>query len=258
MRSPLSDAIEPATPSDGERIPAAAARQAVQWFVDLQAGDASSKRREEWQRWRQADPAHERAWQRIERVSGKLRDSASPLASAVAQAKLAAEGSTGRRRAVKTLVILVFGGGQAWEVHRHSRWRERMADHRTAVGERGTITLADGTTVMLNTASAVDVRHGATQRRLVLVAGEIFITTAKDSRTPPRAFIVETAQGDVQALGTRFSVRQQADDSLVTVFEGAVEVRPREAGAAAVRLQPGERARFTASQVDGQIGRAHV
>ena len=51
----------------------AVAAQAVQWLVELQDGTPSRQRQDDWQRWRAADPEHERAWQRIESVNRGLR-----------------------------------------------------------------------------------------------------------------------------------------------------------------------------------------
>ncbi len=243
-----------AAPHDGANGPdasitPAAAREAVQWFLDLQAPGPAPRLREDWLRWRAASPVHERAWQRIECVGRTLQGGASPFASAVAQAKLAGEAARGRRRAVQALAVLAFGAGGAWAVHQRTPWREAVADHRTAVGERRVVTLPDGTRVELNTASAIDVRYGAAERRLVLVAGEILVTTARDGRPAPRPFLVETAQGEVRALGTRFTVRQGAQDARVAVYDGAVEIRPRSPGAPALRLQAGQQARFGATDV---------
>lgn len=51
-------------PPISERV----AQEAVCWLVELQ-DDADEQLRRDWQRWRAADPEHERAWQRIDRKS---------------------------------------------------------------------------------------------------------------------------------------------------------------------------------------------
>ncbi len=65
-------------------------------------------------------------------------------------------------------------------------------------------------------------RYSTEQRLLALHLGEILIDTAKDPRRP---FLVQTEHGRLRALGTRFSVRCGASDSLLNVYAGAVEVR---------------------------------
>lgn len=207
-------------------IPGNVAQRAVEWLVELQSDDASPHLLDEWRRWRAAHPDHERAWLRIESVNGRLRRLATPVNAAIAHATLTAPASPRRRRAIGTLAALVLAGGAAWMVHDGTRWREWTADHHTAVGERRRIALDDGTAVMLNSGSAIDVNYGPTERRVRLVAGEVFIVTAKDAGHRP--FLVDTAAGEAQALGTRFTVRQYDAAVDVAVYEGAVQVRVRD------------------------------
>ncbi|WZB74169.1 FecR domain-containing protein [Achromobacter insuavis] len=82
--------------------------------------------------------------------------------------------------------------------------------------------LPDGSRVWLNTASAFNRDFQPGLRRLHLVAGEILIETGTDKDRP---FVVDTAEGRLRALGTRFTVRQEADATLLAVYQGAVEIR---------------------------------
>lgn len=248
-------APSPSTACDGggkdrhADIPPQIRRRAVEWLVELQSDGATDATRQGLQHWRGEHPDHERAWQRIEAVNGRLKGLASPLGSAVAHAALASPRSMKRREAIKTLAVLLFAGGTTWLLEDNTPWREFLADERTGVGERRTVTLTDGTRVALNTDSAINVRFTGSERRLRLVSGEILITTGKDEAGPPSPFLVETAQGELQPIGTRFTVRQLPDASRVHVFEGAVAVRPRDGSAPARTLQAGEQARFTRTAV---------
>lgn len=238
-------AAPPADGLDGATgIPPQVARRAVEWLVELQSGAATDATRQALQRWRDEHPDHERAWQRIEAVNLRLRNLASPLGSAAAQAALATPRSSRRREAIKALTVLLCTASAVWMAEERAPWREWLADERTAVGERRTVRLADGSTVALNTASAIDVRFTAGERRIRLVGGEILVTTARDGTgSATRPFVVETAQGELRPLGTRFAVRQQEDVTRVGVFEGAVQVRPRHGGGRT--LNAGEQALFT-------------
>ena len=80
--------------------------------------------------------------------------------------------------------------------------------------------------------------------------GEILVHTAPDATLPARPFVVDTVQGRLRALGTRFAVRQMDAATTVAVFEGAVEVRPATPGAAALVVRAGEQTRFTATAGD--------
>ncbi|RSZ60479.1 DUF4880 domain-containing protein [Massilia atriviolacea] len=237
----------------GASVPvrAAVARQAVEWLVELQSGEAGDATRAAVQQWRAAHPEHERAWQHIAAVNARWRGAAvpSPLAHAVLLDTPAVPARPlPRRAAAKTVAALLCAGGGAWLAHQATPWREWRADARTGTGQRRTIVLADGSQVSLNSGSAVDVRFSAGERRLRLVSGDILVSTARDRAARP--FIVATAEGELRPLGTRFAVRQHAGSSRVDVFEGAVAIRPRDAGQAPPRvLQAGQQARFSAAAV---------
>lgn len=221
-------------------VPPEVARRAVEWLVALQGDPASERQRAEWARWRAADPQHEEAWQRIEALNGRIAALAAPGTAAIAQTALAPRAAR-RRRVGQALAVLCMGGGAAFGVQRHAPWRQWTADLRTGVGERRSLALADGTQLVLNTASAVDVRYGAGERRLRLLAGEIAVTTARDAAARP--FLVETDQGEAQALGTRFVVRAAARGrTRITVYEGAVRLRPLDDPHATLVLQAGQQA----------------
>ncbi|WP_343737273.1 cellulose biosynthesis cyclic di-GMP-binding regulatory protein BcsB, partial [Achromobacter sp.] len=120
------------------------------------------------------------------------------------------------------------------------------ADLRTAAGEQLTRQLDDGTRLVLNSGSAVDLRYGSSERRLVLVAGEVLVTTGQEPLPTYRPFVVQTPQGEVQALGTRFSVRVVEDQTEVMVFEHAVLARPIHG--TPLRIDAGQRGSFTLAQ----------
>lgn len=232
-------------------IPPQVARRAVEWLVELQSGDATEATRQALQHWLDQHRDHERAWRRIEAVNGRLRSVAA--ASGIAHATLAPPRSVKRRETIKALAVLLFAGGAAWVIEDNTPWREFLADERTGVGERRTVTLTDGTTVALNTDSAINVRFSITERRVRLVSGEILVTTGKDDGPygdhSARPFLVETAQGELHPLGTRFAVRQQPEVSRVDVFEGAVSIRPRDGAGLTRTLRAGEQARFTRTAI---------
>lgn len=232
----------------------AVVRDAAQWLARLHSGAATPADWAACRRWREQDPEHERAWQKAKRLSRRL----ALVPAEAGRAVLGRDRRGDRRAATRTLALLVFGapaGYVAWQ-----GWAQReaagsplaawTADHRTATGEQRAVALADGTQLHLNTATAVDVRYGVAERRIVLHEGEILVATAADAGRP---FVVHTRHGRLRALGTRFVVRQAAEGDggnescRVTVLEGAVAVQPRgaEAGAAAHVVTAGQQARFT-------------
>ncbi|SNR80148.1 FecR family protein [Methylobacillus rhizosphaerae] len=221
-------------------------RAAAEWLVELQSGQVSQDIREQWQAWRAAHPDHERAWQHIEMLGDKLGG----LSPSVAHATLAPRGSFKRRRAIKTLAMLLFAGGSGWVVQDKLPWWQLGADYSTSVGEQQQVVLDDGTVVELNSASAINVAYTPQQRIVMLLHGEIHIVTAHDTQMRP--FLVASDQGSMQALGTRFTVRQLTNETdgpiRIAVLEGAVEVSPTDM-MTRVRLQAGEQLSFSRHMV---------
>jgi transmembrane sensor len=99
-----------------------------------------------------------------------------------------------------------------------------LADQRTATGEQRTLRLDDGTLINLNTHSAVDVRFDEKQRLVVLQEGEILIETGHGDARP---FIVETREGRMRALGTRFLVKREEQGTRLSVLQSAVAAHPQ-------------------------------
>ncbi len=167
-------------------------------------------------RWRAAAAEHEQAWLKAERVQARL----GLLPQRLAMGTLNRE----RRQVLKQLLVLAILAPAGYVGYRQVVPLERYA---TAVGERRRVTLADGTTLDLNTDSAVDVEFDQHQRLLVLQRGEILVDTGADRQSPQhRPLRVASDEGLMEALGTRFLVRQRDGSTQLSVFQGAVRVTP--------------------------------
>lgn len=224
----------------------AVAEAAADWFVQLSAESVTTTQREACQRWREADPEHERAWQRTQSLMQKF----SNLDAGAGMAALERPREPVRRRAIKHLVLMLTVGGAAVAASRTQVWEAATADYRTAVGEQQSLTLEDGTELVLDTATALDVRFDAAQRLLVLHAGAVMLTTGHRPQDAGRPLRVQTAQGMLTALGTRFSVRTEGGASRLDVFEGAVEVRLSSGKVGPLTLEAGEGTRFDAARIE--------
>ena len=91
----------------------------------------------------------------------------------------------------------------------------------TDIGEQRVVLLDDGSTLELNTDSAVRVSMRQGSREIELLRGELLVDVAKD---PDRPFRVRTDNATVEAIGTRFNVYRRDDATEVTVIEGRVQV----------------------------------
>ena len=184
------------------------------------------------------------AWQQLQTQHEHLRCAAhASLLRACVQA------NAPRRHTLKTLALMLACGASLYTFERRSPWHGWTADYRTGVNQHRVVTLGDGTQLTLNTSSAVNIVYNGEQRRIQLLAGEIFISTGKDAAQRP--FFVGTPHGSLQALGTRFTVRLHEQYASAGVLEGAVAVLAGD-GAQRLVLRPGEGAHFDGTGVRRQ------
>uniref|UniRef100_UPI003CEFC152 FecR family protein n=1 Tax=Brevundimonas sp. DWP1b2 TaxID=2804659 RepID=UPI003CEFC152 len=153
--------------------------------------------------------------------------------------------SLGRRQA---LGLLLLAGPATWLAYRQKPWQPWTADQHTAVGEQRNLTLPDGTRLLINTASSLNIAFTDQLRCLELLQGEVMITTAKDPAPTHRPFVVQTRHGTARALGTHFSVRVDEQSSRVAVLDGAVEMLPQHASRGLI-LRAGEQSAFGSDSV---------
>ncbi|WP_432239713.1 FecR domain-containing protein [Herbaspirillum robiniae] len=224
---------------------------AIDWMVLLQSGTATEQEHEACRRWRAGDPRHEQAWQRLQSLSERVAG----LPRTLAHGSIGAGANRqrhNRRFAVKALCIAMGAGLLATGANEMVPWGALLAEYSTAAGERRRVILADGTVVELNTATAVDVAYSEQARLVRLHRGEVLITTAHEQQRAYRPFVVTTRMGRVQALGTRFQVRDGDGGLRVAVFDGAVEFTPA-GGNSAIRVDAGREGVFDQNGLVGSL-----
>jgi transmembrane sensor len=203
---------------------------AIDWSVKLRFNQADAEVWARFQRWRNADAAHERAWRRMEALHADFPGQAPGSMTADTLSTLHQRRVDGRRRAMKLFAGVGVLAGTTALLREFMPWQRAVADYSTAYGERRGWTLEDGTRVVLNTDSAIDVRFSAQERRIDLLRGEIQVTTGADAGVAARrGFRVATPAGGLVPVGTAFLVRLAERSTQLTVQSGAVELRPRHA-----------------------------
>lgn len=219
-------------------------KEAADWALAMRYDQFGEREHQDFERWRASSPAHGAAWARVQSVFQTFEQVPAGIGKGALQAL---NRQQGRRRSLQLLAAMLVAAPAGWLAWRQvPAW---SADIATAAGEQKTLALPDGSRLVLNTASAVDVAFTASERRLRLRAGEILIETQPDPANTDRPFLVDTACGVVQALGTRFSVRKMGEAGCrVAVFEHAVAIRPLIADSRI--LQAGEQTDFGPQQID--------
>ncbi|WP_018901022.1 FecR family protein [Rhizobium sp. 2MFCol3.1] len=192
-----------------QQASANASRSAAEWFARLLDDSATPNDLADFRAWLEADPSHAAAYADIERLwlgAGMVPDRSEPV-------------RLSRRKLLKTGGALLVVASSALATAAYMR--PLPADFRTGKGETRTVTLPDGSTAELSTASAISLAYTATQRVVTLVEGEAFFTVASDSSRP---FVVSAGTLKTVALGTQFSVSEEDDRIIVAVAEHSVRV----------------------------------
>jgi len=232
------------------------AEQAADWIVrlseDLSAADRAALQIQ-FEQWQQLDPQHAATARNmlsmIEQTE-QLRKTAHPASARVAmEASLTENRKYAQTRKTGVAVMLAFLLMLPIRfVLQFYPPTYLLADARTTTGEWHTQTLADHSTLTLNSASAANIRFDAAQRSLQLVHGELLIDVAAD---PERPFQVETRHGRIRALGTRFIVSLEEETTTLTMLESKAAITPetgspsRGDSASALIVSAGERVQFS-------------
>jgi len=198
-----------------------AGEEAADWWVQLQARNVPYEVRERYVDWLRESPVHIAEALRIGRVHAALEqfqpwevvDANGAQSPDVVQLPRYRR-SVWRVSSAVSIIVLVCMA-VLWV-------SSRGVVIRTERGERRELILADGSVVQLDPDSALRVRLGAHERRVVLERGRVLFRVAHDASRP---FFVEADDTLVRAVGTAFGVERQSTRVVVTVVEGKVSVQ---------------------------------
>lgn len=282
------------TPTD-EQIRLAIAEQAAEWFVAHRTETLDEGGREAFTEWLKASPVHVEEYLRMAAISGELRQASRDpqlpieawIAEAASQSPSVEAPHTGEPASYGTAPNVVPFGRDPMSARKKpparrwlSGWRVAGAfaipalavaaivvtallsgapaqAYETAHGVQRTWQLADGTTLRLNTDSAVEVRFSDSERVVDLSRGQAFFKVAHNAH---RRFRVIAGQAQVVAVGTQFDVYRHGRSIRVTVLSGRVAVfsgrTPLSSGGAALPgaalyLAAGQQARIVGGAIEG-------
>jgi transmembrane sensor len=237
--------------SNEEKIRAAIAEQAGEWFVANDEGSLDARDSAALAAWFKTSPVHIEEFLGVSAVVRDLKQArTSPqysLGAILARARTEdeepvqrlwpRETGTGRRRllggwfpatvTMTVIVLLSVGLFLKWNLkptERSAAPDGMMALHfETRHGEQLTQRLEDNSVLHLNTDSAVSIRYSKGERLVTLKSGQANFEVAHEAN---RAFRVRAGSAEVVDLGTRFDVRLDGDSTVITVVEGRVTVVP--------------------------------
>ncbi len=200
--------------------------EAAHWLARMHASDFSASEQTALVQWCTQNEAHAEVWRCVQHIKRQLQE----IPSSVGMAVLNRPASVTNRRHLlrNTVLTLAAAPVVGWLTFQSLPWRVWKADYRTAKGQRRTVVLADGSRITLNTASAISASMRSDARLIHHYEGEILVETAHNPVYKHLPFIVQTRDGQMQALGTKFIVRQHQQGTTLSVLEGAVRATPAE------------------------------
>ena len=141
--------------------------------------------------------------------------------------------------------FLLLSGLLYWGVN-----YEGTVTYRTAYGETKTVSLPDGSTVMLNGNSTLS--HGSDwekhTRRRVALQGEAYFRVRHTEDN--RKFLVDIESLVVEVVGTSFNVHQRPGRTQVVLDEGKVTLHPSDQmDSTGIMMQPGELVEISNAQL---------
>lgn len=234
-------------PHEDDPVREAAAR----WHERLREEIVTEALQKEFDDWRTANAAHQKAFDQVSATWRALQAHATDAPLLALRHETALRLTRRNRLAARPLAwaagfVLVIAGILAitqLSIRPFARSPEHYA---TAVGERLTATLPDGSHVTLNSGSELRLAFHESERRVRLTRGQALFEVAKDATRP---FVVEAAGRRFVALGTVFDVRIDGQQVLLTMLEGSVRLEPRMPSRALAPVTAGEQLRIDGGEV---------
>ncbi|MBM7129897.1 FecR family protein [Dyella mobilis] len=200
--------------------------EAEHWFVRLLEPNCPANERSAFEHWRTADPANAAAYREIELLWKQSEDAVKdPAVMAAAARALRPEPAERFRR---HWLFPAFAAGFALLVAAVvlPRWLATPAAsegvaYATTTGQAQTVTLSDGSSILLDTDTQLTVRYDAHVRRVDLMHGQAQFSVHGNHAWP---FVVHAGSGTVTAVGTRFQVRLDEHATEVALLQGKLAI----------------------------------
>ncbi|MFA5966603.1 MAG: FecR domain-containing protein [Sphingomonas sp.] len=230
----------------GNRAAAEIRREASAWIARMRGPDADRSRLE-FERWRAASPQHRLLYAEMEDISRGARQLASSSVGREYRGLRERRPLFARPRfrlAVTGIAVLLVAGSATLLLHRPAPIGASTGSEQaiaSATGQLRRLRLPDGSAVVLDTDSRIEVAFGTSARLVRLVRGRARFAVAAATGAP---FMVEAGDRLILDRGTVFDVAVGRDGVKVSLLRGAVEIHDRVGGGRPgrmlARLAPGQ------------------
>ncbi|AXM97835.1 FecR family protein [Pseudomonas plecoglossicida] len=222
------------SPTPASQSPADPQQQALQWFSRLRQPGCDERERQAFGRWCQA-PHNARAYAELEACWQQMQ---APPARPRPRPVKVKRSRLGQGLALLFVLLLGLLAYLYWPL------MQRLGSElHTGAGERRSVRLADGSTLHLDSASAMNVELRGRNRQLQLVQGLVDLEVKLDGRT----LEVQVDDARIQVFGTRLMVARHAGHDELLVFNGKAMIVQ---GADQRMVAAGERVTFNEARID--------
>lgn len=212
---------------------------AINWRARMDDDEASVEDRRAFYAWLRDHPDHPIAYRHAEqfweglgqlpsgpRATDQGMDVVDPVEEVV-------DSTVNPRR--RSLALIAFGvaASALFVMLLPTLWQAASTDpppnavYETGIGEIRDVALVDGSTVVVGSASRIEVSYETSLREVLLTAGEAYFDVIADSSRP---FEVDAGDTTVRVVGTSFNMKRSEATIHVAVAEGIVEVAHRPDG----------------------------
>lgn len=217
---------------------------ALDWLLLIQQHPDDPELSTQLYAWRASAPEHDAAYRKalkVWRLSGEALSL--PLEPAPSPVLTPAPAPRHLRRRKRSLIGAAVAACAVFMLL--PDWQALRADFHSPTAEHRDITLSDGSHVLLDSDSLVDVQFDPQQREVTLLRGQAFFSVQPDAA---RAFYVNAGPVRVRVTGTAFAVNLQGSHVDVSVESGTVAVKTSQSSSAPDHLlHHGDQLRYNAS-----------
>lgn len=195
--------------------PDAISHQASAWFALVNGGEPTQAEREQLAAWIAADPRHAQAYAELENLWSASATLLRPRAPVV-RVQLSRRSFVGLGVAASAAAVTA-GATSLW----FKGIGSPFADVRTAVGERRTVRLPDGSSVELAGNTALNMDFSSSKRSVQLLQGEVFFSVAPGA---DNELTVSTEAGKVATREGEFCLSCEGATAMLAVSRKTVRV----------------------------------
>ena len=195
-------------------------QQASFWLTRLQSEDCTEEERRDFSAWLLKKTAHAQAYQEVQNFWQNLNTVEPLINQELVAARNYLQRPASQSRLFSPRLGWAFAVMVILGISPYLYLNATTQTYQTAKGERQTVQLADGSQIILNTDTQLNVHYGFTSREVNFIQGEALFSVIHDEKKP---FTVTAAKGVIEDVGTRFNVYQHDSQAATQILLSGLE-----------------------------------